>query len=74
MTPTYEINLGRALGTREIEAQAVLREIRESGAFVLIDVDGRMYVYHRAPLPERLKSRLAEYRTEATQLLLQCIQ
>jgi len=35
---------------------------RESGAFVLIDVDRGMYVYHFAPIPEALKSRLLAYR------------
>jgi hypothetical protein len=72
MTPRHEISVARALSIRELEALAILREIRELGAFVLIDVDGRMCIYHRVQVPSLLKSRLAAYRTEATRLLLEC--
>jgi hypothetical protein len=72
MTPRHEISVARALSIRELEALAILREIRELGAFVLIDVDGGMCIYHRVQVPSLLKSRLAAYRTEATRLLLEC--
>jgi hypothetical protein len=69
MTPTHEISVARALSTAELEALSVLREIRELGAFVLIDVDGCMYVCHGARVPTRLKSRLATYCSEAAAAL-----
>lgn len=72
MTPRHEISVARARSIRELEALAILGEIRELGAFVLIDVDGRMCIYHQVQVPSRLKSRLAAYRTEATHLLLEC--
>lgn len=74
MTSRHEIRVARALSIRELEALAILHEIREFGAFVLIDVDGRMYIYHRVHMPSRLKSRLAAYRTEAIRLLLERVQ
>jgi hypothetical protein len=74
MTPMPGIDIARTLSTAELDALSVLREIRESGAFVLIDVDSCMYIYHVAPIPDALKSRLLAYRYEAATLLLEYIQ
>jgi hypothetical protein len=74
MTPKRDISVARTPSMAELEALSVLREFRELGAFVLIDVDGCMYVYHRAPLPEALKSRLRAYCNEVARLLMECTQ
>jgi hypothetical protein len=74
MTPLPEISVARKLDTAEFEAVAVLREIRERGAYVLIDIDGRMHIHHTGRVPDRLKTRLASYYHEAVRVLRECAQ
>jgi hypothetical protein len=74
MTPLHEVSGARKLSAAEVEAVAVLRAIREFGAYVLVDIDGCMRIYHGGGVPKGLKTRLASYYNEAVLVLLECAQ
>lgn len=56
--------------TAELEAMSALREIREQGGFVLVDLRGNLLVHHIRRVPVELKARLIRYYPEIVQLLL----
>jgi len=57
--------------TTELEAMTVLREVREHGGYVLLDVQGCIHVRHIACVPPELMSRILRYYDEIIRLLLE---
>jgi hypothetical protein len=55
--------------TDELEAVAILRKIRESGGYVLVDIDGGIHVYRAGRVPRKLMIGLAWYKYEAVRVL-----
>jgi hypothetical protein len=60
----------RTPSTAELEAMAVLQEIREHGGYVLLDLLGNLHVRHLARIPPKLRSRVVLYYPEIVRLLL----
>jgi len=48
MTRIHQVKALWKVRTDELEAVAILRKIRESGGYVLVDIDGGIHVYRRA--------------------------
>lgn len=74
MKRALEIAATRGVSTTELEAMTVLREIREHGGYVLLDIEGAIHVRHIARLPVALKTRAAHYYPEIVRLLPESVQ
>lgn len=74
MTRAPEVAVTRDASTTELEAMTVLREIREHGGYVLLDLQGGIHVRHIARVPVELKTRVALYYPEIVRLLLERVQ
>jgi hypothetical protein len=71
MTRMRQIEALRKVRTAELEAVAVLREIRENGGYVLVDINGGIHVYRAGRVPRKLMIRLAWYKQEAVRVLVE---
>jgi hypothetical protein len=60
--------------TAELEAITVLRQIREHGGYVLLDLQGCIHVRHVACVPPEFRSRLERYYLEIARILLRSVQ
>lgn len=60
----------RSPSAAELEAMTVLREVREHGGYVLLDLLGNIHVRHLAGVPSKLRSRVVLYYPEIVRLLL----
>jgi len=74
MTRAPTVAAARSASTAELEAMTALREIREHGGYVLLDLQGGVHVRHIARVPVELKRRLALYYHEIVRLLLESAQ
>jgi hypothetical protein len=71
MTRMRQIEALQKVRTAELEAVAVLREIRENGGYVLVDINGGIHVYRAGRVPRKLMIRLAWYKQEAVRVLVE---
>lgn len=74
MTRAAQVAATRSVSARELEAMTVLREIREHGGYVLLDLQGDIHVHHIARVPADVKTRVALYYAEVVRLLLESVQ
>lgn len=58
----------------ELAAMTLLREIRECGAFVLLDLEGTLHVQHFAGVPRGLEARLTFHYPQIVRLLLESVE
>jgi hypothetical protein len=71
MARMHQVEALRKVRTAEFEAVAVLREIRENGGYVLVDIHGGIHVYRAGRVPRKLMIRLAWYKHEAVRVLVE---
>jgi hypothetical protein len=71
MTRMRQIEALQKVRTAELEAVTVLREIRENGGYVLVDINGGIHVYRAGRVPRKLMIRLAWYKQEAVRVLVE---
>jgi hypothetical protein len=74
MTRAADAEPARSASTVELEAMTVLREIREHGGYVLLDLTGNLHVRHIAGIPIELRDRIARYYAEIVRLLLESLE
>jgi hypothetical protein len=71
---TTDATRARNVSTAQLEAMAVLQDIREHGGYVLLDLQGTIYVRHIAYVPPELRNRLLQCHTEIARLLLESVE
>jgi hypothetical protein len=60
--------------TAELQAMTVLREVRERGGYVLLDLQGCIHVRHIESVPPELTTRIVWYYDEIVRLLLHSVE
>jgi hypothetical protein len=60
--------------TAELQAMTLLREVREHGGYVLLDLQGSIHIRHIERIPPELTTRMVWYYDEIVRILLNSIE